>query len=978
MENHYPLEFARMLSKQANTAWASGAFLEQVTPTTRRLLEFWFAPEQEVERSVNFHGGQRQAILNVIYLTEIVKAGNVGEAYEKVAPTLLAENHGALSDLGKEKYSHPKVAVKMATGTGKTFVLSAILLWQYLNAKHEDASHYSRNFLIVTPGLIVYDRLLDAFLGKEREEGQGRSFETSDIHARQDLFVPPEFRQEVFGFLQAAVATKEEIGRKVTGDGLIAITNWHLLAGLEDDVPEGAIEAPGDLPPEQVVKVVLPVRPGTTAGNDLATLDRSLRGGEALEYLRRLPDLVVFNDEAHHIHEVKQNGEVNEVEWQKSISEIAHPKKERFFQVDFSATPYNQKGSGRMKKTKGGGEEFTFPEKVYFPHIVVDFDLKDAIRAGLVKMIALDKRKELATLPLDFRAERDGQDRVIGLSDGQRLMLRAGLTKLRNLEASFTALDSSKHPKMLVICEDTSVSPLVVDFLRAEGLADEDVVQIDSNKKGDVTIDEWREIKKRLFHFDRHAAPKVVVSVLMLREGFDVNNICVIVPLRSTKAPILLEQVIGRGLRLMWREPEYAESRRQNIMRMLDERKEPVSMIDILSVIEHPAFQAFYNELIAEGLVVEDKDERDKRESILGDLMEIKLRQRYEQYDFQFPIIRREAEDLLSAGAIDVATLAPMPGFTIDQLRKMIPRKDIFISQEITKGTRFGDYAVSSGIMTATSYNEYLGRLVQRVVGNLSDDIRTRGKTADARYPALQVELPEVARAADTFIRSHLFQTTIDPLADDTWRVLLLADVARHVIQQLVTAIVKLQEASDTLEADVELRRISEVALLRARANLVVETARTIYTHTPFPSVKGGLERAFIEYADGDQTVDAFVKLDVNKHEFVRFRYLREEGATASYHPDFLVRCTNGATYLVETKADEQMSNANVQRKRRAAVRWTEKINELPANLRAETEWGYVLLAENFFYDWRNRNASVQEMLDFARLRVTAEEGRLL
>ncbi|MEO8382589.1 MAG: DEAD/DEAH box helicase family protein [Acidobacteriota bacterium] len=974
---HLPLSFAATLTKQANEAWAEGTYVEQVTPTTARLLRFWFSPEQETEREVNFHAGQRQAILNVIYLHEIAKAESPRDAYAKIAADLLASGSGALEELGSEKYSHPKYAIKMATGTGKTFVLSALLLWQYLNAKHEEGP-YSRNFLIVAPGLIVYDRLLDAFLGKEREEGTGRSFETSDVHARQDLFVPSEYRQEVFGFLQSAVATKEEIGRKVTGDGLIAITNWHLLAGLEDELPEDAIESPGDVTPEQIVRAVLPVRPGTAAGNDLATLDRSLRGGEALNFLKALPDLVVFNDEAHHIHEVKKGGEVNEVEWQKSLTDIARPKGLGFVQVDFSATPYNQKGTGRTKKTKGGAEEFVFPEKVYFPHIVVDFDLKMAIRAGLVKMIALDKRKELATLPIGFKAERNEQGHLLGLSEGQRLMLRAGVTKLRRLETHFTTVDLAKHPKMLVICEDTEVAPLVEKFLIEDGLATEDVLRIDSNRKGDVSLDEWQAIKKRLFAVDKHPQPRVIVSVLMLREGFDVSNICVIVPLRSTKAPILLEQVIGRGLRLMWREPEYRESRRENIRRMLDERKEPASMIDILSIVEHPAFQAFYDELTQEGLAVEDTDEREDRDKVLGDLITIPLRPGFEAYDFSFPIVRREAEEVLKEGSIDVASLDPMPGFTLDQLKKAVPDNEVFISEEITKGTRFGDYAVSSGIMTATSYNEYLGRLVQRVVSNLDDSVRTRAKAADTRFPALQVQLPELARAADVFIRTLLFSQSLDPLDGATWRVLLLKDVAEHVIRELVTAVIRLQEQAAPVEAEVELRKISEVSTLRAREHLTLETARTIYERTAFPSVKGGLEKAFIQYADGDQSVDAFVKLDVNQHAFVRFRYLRQEGTTASYHPDFMVRCRNGTTYLVETKADEQVSNSNVQRKRRAAVRWAEQINALPPEQRGETEWGYVLLAENFFYDWKTRLATVQEMLEFAKLRNHSEEGKLL
>ena len=87
-----------------------------------------------------------------------------------------------------------------------------------------------------------------------------------------------------------------------------------------------------------------------------------------------------------------------------------------------------------------------------------------------------------------------------------------------------------------------------------------------------------------------------------LREGFDVNNICVIVPLRSSQAQILLEQTIGRGLRLMWRDPEYADIKRENRER-INRGEEPGSLIDILSIVEHPAFQSFYDELMREGLV---------------------------------------------------------------------------------------------------------------------------------------------------------------------------------------------------------------------------------------------------------------------------------------------------------------------------------------------------------------------------------------
>ena len=89
---------------------------------------------------------------------------------------------------------------------------------------------------------------------------------------------------------------------------------------------------------------------------------------------------------------------------------------------------------------------------------------------------------------------------------------------------------------MLVVCEDTTVTPLVDEFMRTEGLADDDVLRVDSNRKGELKAEEWKVLRERLFDVDRHKAPRVIVSVLMLREGFDVNNICVIVPLRASAA----------------------------------------------------------------------------------------------------------------------------------------------------------------------------------------------------------------------------------------------------------------------------------------------------------------------------------------------------------------------------------------------------------------------------------------------------------
>ena len=346
MSREIPLELAARLTATVNDAFATGEMMEQVTPVTAELLRFWFCEPFTNERGINFHEGQRQAILNAIYLHEVLKISNVMEIYKAVVPEMLPMTDLAL--LGKPKYAFPKYAVKMATGTGKTWVMHALLLWQILNVRHtEDSSRYTQNFLIVAPGLVVYDRLQDAFKGRLKTGGTTeRDPMTNDFRKFQDLFIPPVYRDEVFGFLQNNVVSKEDgIGRKVTGGGLIALTNWHLFMSGEDETTEDDNAAPA------IINALLPARPGTSAGNTLDTLDNAYLRGNELDYLASLPDLMVINDEAHHIHESKVAGEIEEVEWQKGLDYISKGK-DKFYQIDHALFHV---GNGQK------GEEALFP-----------------------------------------------------------------------------------------------------------------------------------------------------------------------------------------------------------------------------------------------------------------------------------------------------------------------------------------------------------------------------------------------------------------------------------------------------------------------------------------------------------------------------------------------------------------------------------------------------------------------------------------
>ncbi|MBG6190097.1 type III restriction enzyme [Arthrobacter sp. CAN_A212] len=940
------------------------ALMSEVTPVTAELLKYWFQDDYVQLRSMNFHEGQRAAILHIIYAHEVANAPNLEHLYRTFASEALLGG-GTLGEVTRPQNDHPKYAAKMATGTGKTWVLNALLIWQYLNRReYPEDQRFTSNFLLVAPGLIVYDRLLDSFLGKERE-GK-RDFESSDIYLNQEIFIPDNYRDQIFSFVQSSVIVKTDIGKKVTGSGLIAITNWHLLAGVEDPdfVPE--TDAPGaDIDAKAAIESFFPVTPGVNAGNSLDALDRKhLRGGP-LDWLKALPSLLVFNDEAHHIHSIKNGQQVDEVEWQKSLTEIASTKGHQFVQIDFSATPYKEVGTGAKKGPK------------FFPHIVVDFDLKKAMRAGLVKSLALDRRKEIADLPLDFNAERDAGGKVTGLSSGQRTMLRAGLTKLSMLEKSFAHVDSSKHPKLMIVCEDTSVTGHVEAFLHSEGLAKEDVLTVDSVRKGEMSKAEWDVTRERLFDVDRHETPKVIVSVLMLREGFDVNNIAVIVPLRSSQAPILLEQLIGRGLRLMWRGDEQIDEMKRETRRRIASKLEPENYFDVLFIVEHPAFSKFYGELMAAGLAGEVGDETDDTPPPTGDLELVELRSGFEKFDFHVPMMVRDREEELKTPILDPFQL-PRCRFPFADAKRFVGKGDRFISVDAQTKTQFGDYRVNGGVMTATGYNDYLARLTVRIteaLGGSRAEITSSAKKYNslAAFPMLQSFRPQLLGWIDSYIRNRFFGEVIDPLADENWRVLVTDMITNELAGNISSALVRSLTQEVVSIAEVSFRSLSEIPVLSVRASSSVEVAKCIYPKLPIPAHSGGLERKFLEWSNNDTKVEALCKISEYKHTFVQRPYLKADGMPARYSPDFLFR-TEETIYVVETKADSALSDINVQRKQSAAIAWCEQINELEPAQRSHRRWAYVLLGEQAVENSIKGNERASDLLDRTRLRSKAEE----
>jgi type III restriction enzyme len=297
------------------------------------------------------------------------------------------------------------------------------------------------------------------------------------------------------------------------------------------------------------------------------------------------------------------------------------------------------------------------------------------------------------------------------------------------------------------------------------------------------------------------------------------------------------------------------------------------------------------------------------------------------------------------------------------------------------RSTLFGDYRVDGAVMNVAGYNDFLARLTRRIAQALSHPLPKGNRiAAHHQTPYLQVNTAVLTGWLEAYIRERLFDETFDPMEAENWRLLLLQPVVDHITRVFAVALIDSEARPILGDTEVRYRYLSEVAKLPMRETSSLPVRKCIYERLPFPLRNGGLERVFIEWAQADSDVEAFCKISETRHDFVRLRYVKEDGLPAFYSPDFLVR-TVDAVYLVETKAQEQLNNPNVQRKLKAATAWCERISGLPIqDSQAERPWHYVLLGERLFAEWREKGARLPALLNFARVRplaVASAQGRL-
>ena len=546
----------------------------KVTPDTQRLLQHW---RHHKFTDVRPFFCQTEAVETAIWLIEV--APQMGKTGKRFLEHLADANNAANPEL-------LRLALKLATGAGKTAVMAMIIAWQTINAVRQPGSNrFSRGFLVVTPGLTIRDRL--------------QVLQPNDPYSYYgDRELVPN---DMLG----------ELGRAV-----IVITNYHAFRLRERiELSKGG-------------RSLLQGR-----GEELNTLETE---GQMIQRvmpgLMGLKNILVLNDEAHHCYRERPDDEAAEVDlkgdekaeaeqnnkaarlWISGL-EIVKRKLGITRIIDLSATPFFLRGSG-------------YAEGTLFPWTMSDFSLMDAIECGIVKLPRVPVADNIpgAEVPT-FR----------NLWENVRAkMPKKGRGKAKDLDplslptTLITALDAlyghyektydlwSKAglrvpPCFIVVCNNTSTSKLVYDYISGFQRSNEDgsttlengrlplfrnfdehgnplarphTLLIDSEQleSGEALDDKFRgmasdeierfrrEVMERTG--DRHQADNLsdqdllrevmntvgkvdrlgesircVVSVSMLTEGWDANTVTHVLGLRAFGTQLLCEQVIGRALR---------------------------------------------------------------------------------------------------------------------------------------------------------------------------------------------------------------------------------------------------------------------------------------------------------------------------------------------------------------------------------------------------------------------------------------------
>jgi type III restriction enzyme len=827
-----------------------------VTDTTRELLYFWFFNDHRLRsnnKPFKFWFCQREAVETLIYLFEVKKYDdivpvintfaenfrkdlfkNAVEIYEdtegnrkliRYFPELDQEGQQDLPEKGLLRY-----AFKMATGSGKTYAMALIIVWSYFNRLREKDTRYPENFLIIAPNVIVYERLC-------------KDFKNNEIFYSLPLIPDswlPHWNLKV---------TLRGDNSPLNPSGNLIVNNIQQLYESRKD----------NLSVENIVEEIIGLKPQ----KDLTKSSIAL-----IDKIKGLTNLMVINDEAHHVHD-------EELQWHKTLMSIhkSLPNGINLW-LDFSATPKTQTGS-------------------YYPWIIVDYPLAQAVEDRIVKapiiVHRIDKKDpeninkdnviqkygDWITVALERWKEHFGAYSKVGRKPVLFIMTE------KNEYADRIALAIRKKAKQLGLKEpEEEVVVIHVRSRQKEGAETE----IEITEKD---LERLRELVREIDEPNNKV--KIIVSNMMLKEGWDVQNVTIVLGLRAYDSPILPEQTVGRGLRLMSGiSPDHTQT---------------------LEVMGTEKFENFVRELEKEGVGINIvKTPPPLSVTIEPEKSRLK-------YDIEIPT----TELRFKRNYKNIDNLDPLKLPTIFDSSKLDEEKKIKLEGEfITTQTKVFKKSIE--------VTPLMGR---ELVAYITTEVMKRAH--------LICDFNILYSKIESYILNKCFKVKIDNIEDERLRKN-LTDIT--ISEIIIDLFVKEIGEITTEQKDIVMKsgsfKLSSIEPFTWRRKHI-RCNKTVFN---FVAVYNDFEAEFAKFLDNCPDIEKFAAFADN----FSIDYLSSKGTIRFYFPDFVaVQKTKDKEifWIIETKGREY---EDTDKKDIAIKKWCEDITK-----QSNQEWKYLKVPQSIF-----------------------------
>lgn len=823
-----------------------------VTETSKALLNWWFKNEHIMTKpdgvlfDFQYYFGQREAVETIIYLHEIIK---IKDKYD-----LMRFDSSGLVSAGMFAESWRRYVIKMATGSGKTKVLSLILAWSYFHKLYEPDSNLARNFLVITPNIIVLDRI--------RHDFDGLKIFFTDPVLPDNGYAGQNWRDD----FQMTLHIQDEIG-VVRKTGNIFLTNIHRVY---DNASK-----PASMNDDDTTDYFLGKRPVGATNDSRVDLGNIVRD---------IDELIILNDEAHHIHDEK-------LAWFKSIEDIHNRLKmkggELSLQVDVTATPKHNNGS-------------------IFVQTISDYPLVEAIHQNVVKHPILPDSASRAKL-----VEKKSSKYTEKYQD----YIHLGFLEWKKVYDEHTKMD--KKAILFVMTDDTKNCDEVAEYL--ENTYQElkgAVLVIHTKNNGEIseTIsgkskEELDILRKAANDIDRPDSPyKAIVSVLMLKEGWDVRNVVTIVGLRAYAAQsnILPEQTLGRGLRRMYNLPD---------------------MPEFVSVVGTDAFMDFVESIKNEGVELERRkmgEGTGPKSPIVVEVDNENTQKDIEKLDIEIPVmtprIYREYKNLSD---LDIKKFGHKK-LAVKEFSDKEKREIIF--KDITSGEINHKTELDSDVVA--NYQSVIGYFTQIIMKELR---------LVSGYDVLYGKVKK-------FIQAELFNKSVDLEDLNTLRNLSELEATKTIIENFKKHINNLT-VLDKGEAEIR----DYIKISKCRPFVAKDQAYLIPKKSAFNKIIAD-SHFELEFANFMETCDDVISY-VKNYFAVHFRidYKNATGEISDYYPDFIVKLSPKQVYIVETKGREDLDDPL---KIARLKQWCEDINQAQKKI----NYGWLLVKQEDFEKYRPKN----------------------